>query len=87
MKAQICVTVDELKDGEWLAKLGDKVLGDISDLDVENEVEMLYYYVKANQLLDKIDFLKDIRPQVDKKFGENIKELLAKLLAYYSIDA
>jgi len=86
MKAKIEIEIEEIKDGSYIAKLSDLNLGEIDNLNVKDELDRLYNFVEAKELLDKIDFIQDLRPKMDKEFNSQIRQILAKLLAYYYIE-
>jgi len=86
MKAKIEIEIEEIKDGSYIAKLSDLNLGEIDNLNVKDELDRLYNFVEAKELLDKIDFVQDLRPKMDKEFNSQIRQILAKLLAYYYIE-
>jgi len=86
MKAKIEIEIEEIKDGSYIAKLSDLNLGEIDNLNVKDELDRLYNFVEAKELLDKIDFVQDLRPKMDEEFNSQIRQILAKLLAYYYIE-
>jgi aspartokinase-like uncharacterized kinase len=86
MKAKIEIEIEELKDGSYIAKLSDLNLGEIDNINVKDELDRLYNFIEAKELLGKIDFIQDIKPKMDKEFNSQIRQILAKLLAYYYIE-
>ena len=87
MKFRIEIEVEEKKDGSFEAKLLDVDLGDIGSINPEDELDKVSYYIQFMKLLDKIDFLQDRKYDIEKELKGNIKRILAKLLAYYYVDA
>jgi hypothetical protein len=86
MKAKIEIEIEELKDGSYIAKLSDLNLGEIDNLNPKDELDRLYNFIQAKEVLGKIDFIQDLKPKMDKEFNSQIRQILAKLLAYYYID-
>ncbi len=86
MRLKIEVNVEEMKDGVFLAKLGDKVLGDAGSLDPIKEINRLYDLITVKEYIGKLDFLGDKAPEIKKDFNNTIREKLALLLAYYYIE-
>jgi hypothetical protein len=86
MRLKIEIEINELKDGEFLAKLGDKVLGDAGSIDPVKEVNRVYDLITVKEYIGKLDFLGDKAPELRKEFNNAIREKLALLLAYYYIE-
>jgi len=86
MRLKIEIEIDEQKDGVFLTKLGDKVLGDAGSVNPEEELDRVYMLIKAKEILPKIDLLRDKMPEMQKELNNSIRENLAKLLAYFSIE-
>ncbi len=85
MKFKIEIEVEEFKDGSYIVKLSDLDLGEVDNINPKRELDRLNYFVQAKEVLDKIDFIQDIRPKMEKEFNSEIRQILAKLLAYYYI--
>jgi len=86
MKAKIEIEIEEMKDGSYIAKLLDLNLGEIDNLNPKDELDRLYNYILAKEVLGKVDFIQDLKPEMDKKFNSQIRQILAKLLSYYYIE-
>ena len=86
MRFKIEIEVDEQKDGVFLGRLGDKTIGDVGSIDPEKELDRVYMLIHAKEIITKVDFMKDKIPQMSKEFDDAIRESLAKLLAYFSIE-
>jgi hypothetical protein len=87
MKFKIEIEVEEQKDGSFEAKLLDVNLGDIGSINPEDELDKVSYIIQVLRLLEKIDFLQEYRPKIEKELKNSIRQTLAKLLAYYYVDA
>lgn len=86
MRLKIEINVEEMKDGAFLTKLGDKVLGDAGDVDPIKEINRLYDLITVKEYIGKLDFIGDKAPEIRKEFNNAIREKLALLLAYYYIE-
>jgi hypothetical protein len=86
MKMKTEIIIEELKDGSYKAKLSDLDLGKIDNLNPKDELDRLYNFILAKEVLTKIDFIEDMKPELDKEFNSQIRQILAKLLAYYYIE-
>jgi uncharacterized protein YfkK (UPF0435 family) len=86
MRLKIEIDVEELKDGSFIVKLGDKVLGDADNLDPIEELNRLYDLIKAKDYISRLEFLRDKAPELRKEFNDAIIEDLARLLAFFSVE-
>jgi hypothetical protein len=83
MKVKVEIEIEKKESGEYTAKLLNLDLGQINNINPRDEIDRLYHFVLAKELLGNIDFIQDEKPKMDKEFNAKIRQILAKLLAYY----
>jgi len=86
MKFKMEIEVEELKDGSFVVKLGDKVLGEVDNLNPIDTIDNVSSFIRIVDYMTKIKYLEGLKPQIEQELKRAVKEELAKLIAYYSID-